>query len=145
MYGQRSLPWWSANALRRTGLSHCLHLTMPICSLRGVEPKTFISRAESHAVGGDGRDEIWTGGASAGSAAALSQSVRMGVGDWSFLSRIVILTGRSKRVMEYNSRLFIPCTRFQCILSSSSPSLKWPSFHRRTKLVPPPNARPSSP
>ena len=75
---------------------------MPICSLRGVEPKTFMSRAESHAVGGDGSDAIWARGTSVGSATALSQSVRVGVGDWSFLSWMVIVGARSKRVMEYN-------------------------------------------
>jgi len=50
-----------------------------------------MSRAESHAVGGDGSEGIWDGGTSVGSATALSQSVRMGVGDWSFLSWMVIV------------------------------------------------------
>jgi len=40
-----------------------------------------MSRAESHAVGGDGSEAIWARGTSVGSATALSQSVRMGVGD----------------------------------------------------------------
>jgi len=50
-----------------------------------------MSRAESHAVGGDGSDEICVEGTSVGSATALSQSVRTGVGDWSFLSWMVIV------------------------------------------------------
>ena len=87
---------WSAKVLRRTGLSHCLHLTMPICSLRGVEPNTLMSFAESHAVGGDGREPIWVGGISEGSTTALSQSVRTGVGDCSFFSWMVIAEGEVK-------------------------------------------------
>ena len=50
-----------------------------------------MSRAESHAVGGDGRDASCAGVMSEGSAMALSQSVRTGVGDWSFFSWMVMV------------------------------------------------------
>jgi hypothetical protein len=53
-----------------------------------------MSFAESHDVGGDGREAICVGGISVSSVIALSQSVRMGVGDWSFLSWMVIAVGR---------------------------------------------------
>lgn len=52
-----------------------------------------MSRAESHAVGGDGRVAICARGTSDGSETALSHSVRVGVGDWSFLSWMVIVLG----------------------------------------------------
>jgi len=58
-----------------------------------------MSRAESHAVGGDGRDVIWVGRMSVGSTTALSQSMRTGVGDWSFLSWMVIV-GASKQASD---------------------------------------------
>jgi len=58
-----------------------------------------MSRAESHAVGGDGSEAICVEGTSEGSATALSQSVRIGVGDWSFLSWMVIV-GASKQASD---------------------------------------------
>lgn len=44
--------------LLRTGLLHSLHLTRPISevAVSGREPKIFMSRAESHEVGGDGSE-----------------------------------------------------------------------------------------
>lgn len=44
--------------LRRTGFSQSLHFTTPISDtdVRGWQPKIFMSRAESHAVGGDGSE-----------------------------------------------------------------------------------------
>ena len=50
-----------------------------------------MSRAESHAVGGDGREARCAGGISVCSATAWSQSVRIGVGDCSFFSWMVIV------------------------------------------------------
>ena len=41
-------------ALRSTGFSQSLHLTMPTVDFSGEAPKIFMSRAYSHCVGGDG-------------------------------------------------------------------------------------------
>ena len=47
-------PACSATALRKMGFAQSLHCTIPISAvlLRGSEPNIFMSRAESHAVGG---------------------------------------------------------------------------------------------
>jgi hypothetical protein len=50
-------PECSVTKLLRTGFSQSLHLTTPMSELSGWEPKSFMSRADSHDVGGDGRDE----------------------------------------------------------------------------------------
>ena len=46
--------------LRKIGLPHSLHFTRPMSEVdvRGRTPNNLISRAVSHEVGGDGRDEI---------------------------------------------------------------------------------------
>lgn len=51
-------PWCSAMQLRRIGLSHSLHLTKPMSDkeVRGLQAKIFMSRAVSHAVGGEASD-----------------------------------------------------------------------------------------
>ena len=48
-------PECSARKLRRTGLAQSAHFTRPISDVevRGRAPKSFISRATSHEVGGD--------------------------------------------------------------------------------------------
>jgi hypothetical protein len=51
------MPECSPIALRKTGLSHSLHLTTPMSEASGLAPKIFMSRAESHEVGGEGRED----------------------------------------------------------------------------------------
>ena len=51
---EEDIPEWSRIALRRIGLRHSLHLTRPVSWTSGSEPNVFISRAESHDVGGEG-------------------------------------------------------------------------------------------
>lgn len=48
------VPACSAIALRKIGFAQSLHCTMPISEvlLRGSAPNSFMSRAESHEVGG---------------------------------------------------------------------------------------------
>jgi hypothetical protein len=46
----------SVTKLLRIGLSQSLHLMMPISVVSGCAPKSFISCADSHDVGGDGSD-----------------------------------------------------------------------------------------
>ena len=50
--------------LRKIGFPHSLHFTRPMSEIdvRGRTPNNFISRAVSHEVGGDGRDEICRAG-----------------------------------------------------------------------------------
>lgn len=48
------IPACSSMALRSTGFRHSLHFTMPISSPSGSTPNTFMSRADSQDVGGDG-------------------------------------------------------------------------------------------
>ena len=57
-------------ALRSTGLSQSLHFTMPISDFSGWAPNIFISRADSHDVGGDGSDATFSvfGGGEEGNA-----------------------------------------------------------------------------
>jgi hypothetical protein len=52
------MPACSKMKLLRIGLLHWLHLTRPMREgeKRGFGPKSFISTAESHEVGGDGRE-----------------------------------------------------------------------------------------
>lgn len=49
---------WSEMALRSTGLSQSLQRTTPRSDLSGSTPKIFMSRAESHDVGGEGSSAI---------------------------------------------------------------------------------------
>lgn len=51
----RDIPACSPMALLSTGFSHSLHLTTPTSALSGLAPNIFMSRAESHDVGGEGR------------------------------------------------------------------------------------------
>jgi hypothetical protein len=50
--------------LRRMGLSQSLHFTRPISEVEvsGWAPKSFMSRAESHEVGGEGSEAGSSGG-----------------------------------------------------------------------------------
>lgn len=63
---QMSAPACSATALRKMGFAQSLHCTMPISEvlLRGSAPNSFMSRAESHEVGGGkaGKEEGGEGG-----------------------------------------------------------------------------------
>lgn len=52
------VPACSAIALRRTGLSQSLHLTIPNSDLKGSAPKTFMFLASSHCVGGEPGSDI---------------------------------------------------------------------------------------
>lgn len=60
------VPACSAIALRKIGFAQSLHCTMPISEvlLRGSAPNNFMSRAESHEVGGGKPDK--EGGESGG-------------------------------------------------------------------------------
>lgn len=49
-------PACSTMKLLRTGLSHSLHLTTPMSDESGCAPNSFMSFAESHEVGGDGKE-----------------------------------------------------------------------------------------
>ena len=67
-------------ALRNTGFSQSLQRTTPISDLSGSTPKIFISRAESHDVGGEGSSatcasvgDVWRG--------AVSESQEKGDGE----------------------------------------------------------------
>ena len=80
-------PACSATALRNTGFSHSLHLTMPTVLVSGEAPNTFMSRAESHCVGG----EDGSGGVS-GVAGELGR-----------LSQENVLEGASGREIEKNA------------------------------------------
>lgn len=48
---------WSERVFRSTGLSQSLQRTTPRSDLSGSMPKIFISRAESHDVGGEGSSD----------------------------------------------------------------------------------------
>lgn len=61
---QTYIPICSVITLRRMGFPHSLHLTTPMSEVddRGCGPNNFMSRAESHDVGGEGSEVCSDGG-----------------------------------------------------------------------------------
>lgn len=83
-------------ALRRTGLAQSLHWTIPISDVlfRGSAPKIFMSRADSHDVGGGIGDEESEGEEGGGVGGRFSKENGAGDGDCLSLSfRDILLVG----------------------------------------------------
>ena len=79
-------------ALRKTGFAQSLHCTIPISEvlLRGSAPNIFMSRAESHEVGGVGPDNEVGGGEGGGVVGRESKERGAGDGECLSLSFTVI-------------------------------------------------------
>jgi len=90
-----TVPPCSATALRRMGFAQSLHCTIPISDVlfRGSAPKIFMSRADSHDVGG-GKPDKGTDGEEGGGVGKLSKERGVGDGDCLSLSFSVIVVGR---------------------------------------------------
>ena len=80
-------PACSAMALRNMGFAQSLHCTSPISEvlLSGSAPNIFMSRAESHDVGG-GRADNEAGGGEGGGEEGRESKERRGAGDGECLS-----------------------------------------------------------
>lgn len=81
-------------ALLSTGFPQSLHFTRPISDLSGSAPYIFMSRADSHDVGGEGGVLIASG--VEGTDGRLSQENEGGSGEWLGLSLIVMLVAGFK-------------------------------------------------
>jgi hypothetical protein len=91
-------PACSATALRRMGFAQSLHCTIPISEvlLRGSAPNIFMSRAESHEVGG-GKAAKEEGGEKGGGLEGRVLNERGagdGVGECLSLRRTAMITGK---------------------------------------------------
>ncbi len=91
-------PACSATALRKMGFAQSLHCTIPISEvlLRGSAPNIFMSRAESHEVGG-GKADKREGGEGGGGLDDRDWNERVGgdgVGEGLSLRRTAIISRR---------------------------------------------------
>jgi hypothetical protein len=93
-------PACSATALRKMGFAQSLHCTMPISEvlLRGSAPNIFMSRAESHEVGGGKADKVEGGEGGGGLSDRVwkERGAGEGVGEGLSLRRTVIISKRAK-------------------------------------------------
>jgi hypothetical protein len=89
----KSTPACSAIALRKMGFAQSLHCTMPISEvlLRGSAPNIFMSRAESHNVGGGRPVKAIEGEGGGGLEGSASKVSGAGEGDCLSLSLRVII------------------------------------------------------
>lgn len=89
--------------LRKIGLPHSLHLTRPMSEVdvSGRTPNSFISRAVSHEVGGDGSDDTVDGGES-------TSHDMNGRGLPGFSLRVIMIVTNLSRssVINYKVRVF---------------------------------------
>jgi len=88
-------PACSTAALRKMGFAQSLHCTIPISEvlLRGSAPNIFMSRAESHEVGGGkaGREEEGEGGGGLEDRVLNERGAGDGVGECLSLRRTTII------------------------------------------------------
>jgi hypothetical protein len=94
-------PACSATALRKMGFAQSLHCTIPISEvlLRGSAPNIFMSRAESHEVGGGkaAKEEGGDGGGGLEGRVLNERGAGDGVGECLSLRRTAMITGKQEQ------------------------------------------------
>ena len=109
--------------LRKIGFPHSLHFTRPMSEVdvRGRTPNSLISRAVSHEVGGDGRDDT----CGAGGGESTSQDTNGSSGLAGFSLRVIVTVTNTKRYSTLGSQIkysglreFIPYSANAALRSS---------------------------
>ena len=122
-------PACSATALRKMGFAQSLHCTIPISEvlLRGSAPNIFMSRAESHEVGGGkaAKEEGGEGGGGLEGRVLNERGAGDGVGECLSLRRTAMITGKQARrsvkesaLIDYIIYAILPFTAILCSCSN---------------------------
>jgi hypothetical protein len=116
-------------ALRKIGLSHSEQRTTPMSARSGWAPNIFMSRAESHDVGGEGRP-VTSGAFGDPARGGLSASHENGEGEW--LVRLSLIVIAAQRLTPYSRE-----RTFGHVTGAWGPAIMYPGGPKKRKIVVP--------